>query len=47
MELLAPEVGPFGIATTIVNPGFFRAELLTERSTKYAGVAGTLQLVGV
>jgi NAD(P)-dependent dehydrogenase (short-subunit alcohol dehydrogenase family) len=36
MESLAPEVGPFGITTTIVNPGFFRTELLTEQSTKYA-----------
>jgi NAD(P)-dependent dehydrogenase (short-subunit alcohol dehydrogenase family) len=36
MESLAPEVGPFGIATTIVNPGFFRTELLSERSTEYA-----------
>jgi NAD(P)-dependent dehydrogenase (short-subunit alcohol dehydrogenase family) len=36
MESLAPEVAPFGIATTIVNPGFFRTELLTERSTSYA-----------
>src|SRR5678815_106441 len=26
----------FGIATTIVNPGFFRTELLTEQSTNYA-----------
>ena len=30
------EVAPFGIHTTIVNPGFFRTELLTEESTKYA-----------
>ena len=36
MESLAPEVAPFGIATTIVNPGFFRTELLTDRSTTYA-----------
>jgi len=36
MESLAPEVAPFGIRTTIVNPGFFRTELLTEQSTKYA-----------
>ena len=36
MESLAPEVEPFGIATTIVNPGFFRTELLTEQSTNYA-----------
>jgi len=35
MESLAAEVAPFGIATTIVNPGFFRTELLTEQSTNY------------
>jgi NAD(P)-dependent dehydrogenase (short-subunit alcohol dehydrogenase family) len=36
MESLQAEVAPFGIHTTIVNPGFFRTELLTERSTNYA-----------
>jgi NAD(P)-dependent dehydrogenase (short-subunit alcohol dehydrogenase family) len=36
MESLATEVAPFGINTTIVNPGFFRTELLTEQSTNYA-----------
>jgi NAD(P)-dependent dehydrogenase (short-subunit alcohol dehydrogenase family) len=36
MESLALEVAPFGITTTIVNPGFFRTELLTEQSTSYA-----------
>jgi NAD(P)-dependent dehydrogenase (short-subunit alcohol dehydrogenase family) len=36
MESLQAEVAPFGITTTIVNPGFFRTELLTEQSTKYA-----------
>lgn len=36
MESLHAEVEPFGIATTIVNPGFFRTELLTEQSTNYA-----------
>jgi len=36
MESLAPEVGPFGIHTTVVNPGFFRTELLTKESTNYA-----------
>jgi NAD(P)-dependent dehydrogenase (short-subunit alcohol dehydrogenase family) len=36
METLHAEVAPFGIATTIVNPGFFRTELLTEQSTSYA-----------
>src|SRR5437867_545809 len=36
MESLRAEVAPFGTTTTIVNPGFFRTELLTEQSTNYA-----------
>jgi NAD(P)-dependent dehydrogenase (short-subunit alcohol dehydrogenase family) len=36
MESLQAEVEPFGIHTTIVNPGFFRTELLTEESTNFA-----------
>src|SRR6476659_6270445 len=36
MESLDAEVVPFGITATIVNPGFFRTELLTEQSTNYA-----------
>ena len=36
MESLAPEVEPFGIHTTIVNPGFFRTELLSPESTTFA-----------
>jgi NAD(P)-dependent dehydrogenase (short-subunit alcohol dehydrogenase family) len=36
MESLALEVAPFGIHTTVVNPGFFRTELLTQESTNYA-----------
>ena len=36
MDSLHAEVAPFGITTTIVNPGFFRTELLTEQSTNYA-----------
>ena len=36
MESLAAEVAPFGISTTIVNPGFFRTELLTKQSTNFA-----------
>ena len=36
MESLQAEVAAFGIHTTIVNPGFFRTELLTEQSTNYA-----------
>src|SRR5690242_3882281 len=35
MESLAPEVEPFGIRTMIVDPGFFRTELLTDDSTKW------------
>jgi NAD(P)-dependent dehydrogenase (short-subunit alcohol dehydrogenase family) len=36
MESLALEVAPFGIRTMLVEPGFFRTELLTPESTKYA-----------
>src|SRR4051812_39885478 len=36
MEGLAPEIAPFGIRTMLVEPGFFRTELLTPRSTQYA-----------
>lgn len=36
MESLAPEVSPFGIKTMLVEPGFFRTELLTNDSTTYA-----------
>src|ERR1700730_15684393 len=36
MQSLQAEVEPFGINTIIVNPGFFRTELLTEESTNYA-----------
>lgn len=39
MESLQAEVEPFGINTTIVNPGFFRTELLTKESTNYADSA--------
>jgi len=35
MESLAPEVAPFGIRTMLVEPGFFRTELLTDDSTKW------------
>ena len=35
-EAPQPEVAPFGIHTTIVNPGFFRTEFLTQESTTYA-----------
>ena len=36
IESLAPEVAPFGIQTMVVEPGFFRTDLLTPDSTKYA-----------
>jgi len=36
MESLAPEIEPFGIRATVVNPGFFRTQLLTQESTHYA-----------
>ncbi|WP_336757989.1 SDR family NAD(P)-dependent oxidoreductase [Paenibacillus sp. USHLN196] len=36
MEAVAPEVAPFGIHTTIVNPGFFRTEFLTDASSTFA-----------
>jgi NAD(P)-dependent dehydrogenase (short-subunit alcohol dehydrogenase family) len=36
MESLTPEVAPFGICTMLVEPGFFRTELLTPESTQYA-----------
>jgi NAD(P)-dependent dehydrogenase (short-subunit alcohol dehydrogenase family) len=36
IESLAPEVAPFGIRTMIVEPGFFRTDLLTPESTTYA-----------
>jgi NAD(P)-dependent dehydrogenase (short-subunit alcohol dehydrogenase family) len=36
MEALAPEVAPFGINTMLVEPGFFRTELLSPQSTQYA-----------
>ena len=33
MESLAEEIAPFGIRTMLVEPGFFRTELLTDQST--------------
>lgn len=36
MESLAMEVEQFGISTTIVEPGFFRTDLLEEASTVWA-----------
>ena len=36
IESLTPEVAPFGIGTMLVEPGFFRTELLSPESTNYA-----------
>ena len=36
MESLTSEVAPFGIRTMLVEPGFFRTELLSPQSTQYA-----------
>jgi NAD(P)-dependent dehydrogenase (short-subunit alcohol dehydrogenase family) len=36
IESLAPAVAPFGIRTMLVEPGFFRTELLSPESTSYA-----------
>ena len=38
-ESLTPEVAPCGIKTMLVEPGFFRTELLTPESTKYAAAS--------
>ena len=39
MESLTPEIAPFGIRTMLVEPGFFRTELLTPESTNYASAS--------
>jgi NAD(P)-dependent dehydrogenase (short-subunit alcohol dehydrogenase family) len=39
MESLAPEVAPFGIETTLVNPGVFRTQLLSEKSMLFASLS--------
>jgi NAD(P)-dependent dehydrogenase (short-subunit alcohol dehydrogenase family) len=36
MESLTPEVVPYGIRTMLVEPGFFRTELLSPESTSFA-----------
>jgi NAD(P)-dependent dehydrogenase (short-subunit alcohol dehydrogenase family) len=36
MESLAPEIASFGIKTMLVEPGFFRTELLSTGSTTFA-----------
>ena len=35
IESLAPEVAPFGIRTMLVEPGFFRTDLLEDASTTW------------
>jgi NAD(P)-dependent dehydrogenase (short-subunit alcohol dehydrogenase family) len=35
VESIAPEIAPFGIRTMLVEPGFFRTELLEEASTTW------------
>jgi len=35
IQSLQPEVAPFGINTTIVNPGFFRTDLLSKNSMTF------------
>ena len=39
MESLRFEIEPFGIRTTIVEPGFFRTDLLEKESTAYADLS--------
>ena len=39
MESLRDEVAPFGITTTIVEPGFFRTELLEPASTTWPALS--------
>jgi NAD(P)-dependent dehydrogenase (short-subunit alcohol dehydrogenase family) len=36
IESLAPEIATFGIKTMLVEPGFFRTQLLSPESTKFA-----------
>jgi NAD(P)-dependent dehydrogenase (short-subunit alcohol dehydrogenase family) len=36
IESLSPEVAPFGIKTMLVEPGFFRTQLLSPESTRFA-----------
>ena len=39
MESLTPEVAPFGVRTMIVEPGYFRTELLRPESTTFADLS--------
>jgi len=39
MEALRPEVAPYGITTTVVEPGYFRTELLEPASTTWPALS--------
>src|SRR6266581_41483 len=39
MDSLQQEVAPFGVTTTIVNPGFFRTELLSDKSMTFGSLS--------
>jgi NAD(P)-dependent dehydrogenase (short-subunit alcohol dehydrogenase family) len=39
MESITPEIAPFGIRTMLVEPGFFRTDLLSTDSTTYAALS--------
>jgi NAD(P)-dependent dehydrogenase (short-subunit alcohol dehydrogenase family) len=39
MEALRPEVAPYGITATVVEPGFFRTELLEQASTTWPALS--------
>ena len=39
MESLHAEIAPFGINTTIVNPGFFRTDLISDKSMTPASLS--------
>jgi NAD(P)-dependent dehydrogenase (short-subunit alcohol dehydrogenase family) len=39
MESLTPELAPFGMHAMLVEPGFFRTELLTPQSTTFAALS--------
>jgi NAD(P)-dependent dehydrogenase (short-subunit alcohol dehydrogenase family) len=39
MESLTPELEPYGIRTMLVEPGFFRTELLTPESTTFGDLS--------
>ena len=38
-ESLQAEVAPFGIHTTLVNPGFFRTQLISDRSMTFGSLS--------